>query len=75
MKNTHFPTLGSAVLHLNGYHHGEFLDRLNAVSRHDPEWVRNIADIMVSFDWESEEEKKRMLKWSLKEKFTQAMNA
>ena len=75
MTKSNFPTLGSAVLHLSGYHHGEFLDRLNVVARHDPEWVRNIADITMAFDWESEEEKKMMLKWSLREKFTQAVNA
>jgi hypothetical protein len=75
MTKSNFPTLGSAVLHLSGYHHGEFLDRLNVVARHDPEWVRNIADIMMAFDWQSEEEKKMMLKWSLREKFTQAVNA
>lgn len=75
MANTNFPTLGSAVLHLSKYHHGEHLDRLNTLARQDPEWVRNVADIMVSYDGHSEEEKKMILKWSIKEKFTQAVNA
>ena len=75
MTKSNFPFIGSAVLYLNGFHHGEFLDRLNVVSRHDPEWIRNIADIMMAFDWESEEEKKRMLKWSIKEKYVIAVNS
>ena len=75
MTKSNFPFIGSAVLHLSKYHHGEYLDRLNAVARHDPEWVRNIADIMMSFDWQSEDEKKLMLKWSIQEKFTQTVNA
>ena len=72
---TNFPTIGSAVLYLNGLHYGELLDRLNVVARHDPEWIRNIADIMMAFDWENEEEKKLMFKWSLKEKYVTAVNA
>ena len=72
---TNFPTIGSAVLYLNSLHYGEFLDRLNVVSRHDPEWIRNIADIMMAFDWPNEEEKKLMFKWSLKEKYVTAVNA
>ena len=75
MTESNFPTIGSAVLYLNSFHHGELLGRLNVVSRHDPDWIRNIADITMAFDWESEEEKKLMLKWSIKEKFTQAVNA
>ena len=72
---TNFPTIGSAVLYLNSLHYGEFLDRLNVVARHDPEWIRNIADIMMAFDWENEKEKKLMFKWSLKEKYVTAVNA
>jgi len=75
MTKSNFPTIGSAVLYLNGFHYGEFLDRLNVVSRHDPEWIRNIADATMMFDWESEEEKKRMLKWSIKEKYVIAVNS
>lgn len=75
MTESNFPTIGSAVLYLNSLHYGEFLDRLNVVSRHDPEWIRNIADITMAFDWESEEEKKRMLKWSIKEKYVIAVNS
>ena len=72
---TNFPTIGSAVLYLNSLHYGEFLDRLNVVSRHDPEWIRNIADIMMAFDWENEDEKKLMVKWTLKEKYVTAVNS
>lgn len=75
LDKSNFPFIGSAVLYLNSLHHGEFLDRLNVVSRHDPEWIRNIADIMMAFDWENEEEKKLMFKWSLKEKYVTAVNA
>ena len=75
MTKSNFPFIGSAVLHLNGYHHGELLDRLNVVARHDPEWIRNIADIMMTFDWENEKEKKLMFKWSLKEKYVTAVNS
>ena len=75
MTKSNFPTIGSAVLYLNSLHYGEFLDRLNVVSRHDPEWIRNIADIMMTFDWENEDEKKLMFKWSLKEKYVTAVNA
>ena len=75
LDKSNFPTIGSAVLYLNGWHHGEFLDRLNTVSRHDPEWIRNIADTMMMFDWEDEETKRSMFKWSLKEKYVIAVNA
>jgi len=72
---SNFPTIGSAVLYLNSLHYGEFLDRLNVVARHDPEWIRNIADITMAFDWENEDEKKLMFKWSLKEKYVNAVNS
>ena len=75
MTESNFPTIGSAVLYLNSLHYGEFLDRLNVVSRHDPDWIRNIADIMMEFDWPNEDEKKLMFKWSLKEKYVTAVNA
>ena len=75
MTKSNFPTIGSAVLYLNGFHYGEFLDRLNVVSRHDPEWIRNIADIMMSFDWPNEDEKKLMFKWSLQERYVTAVNS
>ncbi len=74
LDKSNFPTIGSAVLYLNGWHYGEFLDRLNVVSRHDPEWIRNIADTMMMFDWEDEETKRSMFKWSLKEKYVMAVN-
>jgi len=45
MDNT-FPTLGSAVLYLNGFHHGKHLGRLNYLSRHNPEWVMTTAQGM-----------------------------
>jgi hypothetical protein len=75
MTESNFPTIGSAVLYLNSFHHGELLDRLNVVSRHDPEWIRNIADIMMSFDWPNEDEKKLMFKWSLQERYVTAVNS
>ena len=75
MTESKFPTIGSAVLYLNSLHYGEFLDRLNVVSRHDPEWIRNIADIMMAFDWGNEKEKKLMFKWSLNEKYVNAVNS
>ena len=75
LDKSNFPTIGSAVLYLNGWHHGEFLDRLNVVSRHDPEWIRNIADTMMMFDFEDEETKRSMFKWSLKEKYVIAVNS
>ncbi len=75
MTESNFSTIGPAVLYLNGLHYSEFLDLLNVVSRHDPEWIRNIADIMMAFDWESEDEKKLMFKWSLKERYVTAVNS
>ena len=75
LDKSNFPTIGSAVLYLNGWHHGEFLDRLNVVSRHDPEWIRNIADTMMMFDFEDEETKRSMFQWSLKEKYVIAVNS
>ena len=42
MDNT-FPTIGAAVLYLNGFHHGEHLDRLNMLARVNPDWVRGTA--------------------------------
>ena len=41
-----FPTLGAAVLYLNGFHHGKHLDRLNYLSRHKPDWVMRVANNM-----------------------------
>ena len=41
-----FPTLGAAVLYLNGFHHGKHLGRLNYLSRHQPDWVMSIATNM-----------------------------
>ena len=75
LDKSNFPTIGSAVLYLNSFHYGEFLDRLNVVSRHDPEWIRNIADITMAFDWQSEDEKRLMFKWTLKEKYVTAVNS
>ena len=72
---TNFPTIGSAVLYLNSLHYGELLDRLNVVARHDPEWIRNIADITMAFDWPNEREKRLMFKWSLNEKYVDAVNS
>ena len=75
MTESNFPFIGSAVLYLNSLHHGALLDRLNVVARHDPEWIRNIADITMAFDWQSEREKRLMFKWSLNEKYVDAVNS
>jgi len=45
MNNT-FPTLGSAVLYLNGFHHGKHLGRLNTLARINPEWVKTTAQAL-----------------------------
>ena len=41
-----FPTLGAAVLYLNGFHHGKYLGRLNFLARVNPEWVMTTAQGM-----------------------------
>lgn len=45
MQNA-FPTLGAAVLYLNGFNHGKHLDRLNYLSRHKSDWVMDTANRM-----------------------------
>jgi hypothetical protein len=47
MQNA-FPTIGAAVLYLNGFHHGEHIGRLNYLSRLKPEWVTSVANHMWS---------------------------
>ena len=41
-----FPTLGAAVLYLNGFHHGKHLGRLNFLARTNPDWVMTTAQGM-----------------------------
>ena len=43
MENA-FPTLGAAVLYLNGFNHGKHSDRLNYLSRQKPDWVMETAN-------------------------------
>ena len=43
MSNT-FPTLGAAVLYVNGFHHGKYLNKLNFIARHNPDWVMGTAN-------------------------------
>ena len=75
MTGSNFPSVGSAVLvPLNSLPYGEFLGQLERGLTPRPEWIQNIADIMMAFDWENEEEKKLMLKWTLKEKYVTAVN-
>tara|TARA_R100001163_G_C4972020_1_gene131554 strand:- start:47 stop:316 length:270 start_codon:yes stop_codon:yes gene_type:complete len=44
MQNA-FPTIGAAVLYLNGFHHGKHLRRLNYLSCHKPDWVMEAATV------------------------------
>ena len=38
-----FPTLGAAVLYINGFHDGKYLNKLNFIARHNPDWVMGTA--------------------------------
>jgi hypothetical protein len=74
MQNA-FPTLGAAVLYLNGFHHGKHLDRLNYLSRLTPMWVMSIATTM----WESRDEAiaedyPDLLAFSIKELYVKTFN-
>ena len=48
MQNA-FPTLGAAVLYINGFNHGKHLGRLNYLAKYKPDWVMTVANNM----WES----------------------
>ena len=80
MQNA-FPTLGAAVLYLNGFHYGKHLDRLNYLSRYNPDWVMSVANNM----WESRNddlvgEKSTidfyadMLDWAIPDVYTRTLN-
>ena len=74
MQNA-FPTLGAAVLYLNGFHHGKHLDRLNYLSRLTPMWVMSIANKM----WETRHEDiakdyPDLLAFSIKELYVKTFN-
>jgi len=74
MQNA-FPTLGAAVLYLNGFHYGKHLGRLNYLSRHNPEWVMSVATTM----WESRDEAiakdyPDLLAFSIKELYVKTFN-
>jgi len=74
MQNA-FPTIGAAVLYLNGFHHGKYLGRLNYLSRHQPDWVMSVATKM----WESRDENiakdyPDLLAFSIKELYVKTFN-
>ena len=74
MQNA-FPTLGAAVLYLNGFHHGKHLDRLNYLSRHKPDWVMSIATTMWSGrDTDLAKDYPEALAFALKEAYVQTFN-
>jgi hypothetical protein len=75
MQNA-FPTLGAAVLYLNGFHHGKLLDRLNFLARHEPEWVMSIANTMwiQSCHEDIAENKPLLLAFAVKEAYVQTFN-
>ena len=74
MKNA-FPTLGAAVLYLNGFHHGKHLDRLNYLSRHQPDWVMSIANNMWrTRDTNVAKDFPDLLAWSIKEVYVKTFN-
>ena len=74
MQNA-FPTIGAAVLYLNGFHHGKYLGRLNYLARLTPMWVMSLAENM----WESRHEDVAkdypdLLAWSIKELYVKTFN-
>jgi len=80
MNNT-FPTLGSAVQYLNGFHHGKHLDRLNYLSRFNGDWVMEVASNM----WETRNDGllgnesrhtfyANMLDWAIPDVYTRTLN-
>jgi len=74
MQNA-FPTLGSAVLYLNGFHYGKHLHRLNYLSRLKPEWVMSIANSMWEFrDTDMAKDYPDLLAFSIKEAYVQTFN-
>jgi hypothetical protein len=74
MQNA-FPTLGAAVLYLNGFHHGKHLGRLNYLSRHNPEWVMSLATKMWDFrDTDIAKDYPDLLAFSIKELYVKTFN-
>ena len=72
MQNA-FPTLGSAVLYLNGFHYGKHLDRLNFLARLKPEWVMSVANNM----WEHRNDDDfyaDLLDWAIPDIYAQTFN-
>ena len=68
-----FPTLGAAVLYLNGFHYGKHLDRLNYLSRFKPDWVMSVANTM----WENRNEGDfyaDLLDWAIPDVYTRTLN-
>ena len=74
MQNA-FPTIGAAVLYLNGFHHGKHLDRLNYLSRLKPEWVMSLSTKMWEFrDTDMAKDYPDLLAFSIKEAYVQTFN-
>ena len=80
MENA-FPTLGAAVLYLNGFNHGKHSDRLNYLSRYNPDWVMSVANNM----WETRDDElvgeeprsefyANMLDWAIPDVYTRTLN-
>ena len=73
--DNHFPTLGAAVQYLNGFHHGEHLQRLNYLSRHQPDWVMSVANNMwKTRDSEFAKDYPDLLAFAIKEVFVKTFN-
>ena len=74
MQNA-FPTLGAAVLYLNGFHHGKHLDRLNYLSRHHAWWITSTADNLWRHrDTESAKDHADLLAFGLNELYVMSVN-
>lgn len=74
MRNA-FPTLGAAVLYLNSFHHGSNRERLNFISKHNPEWVMSIATKMWEFrDTDMSKDYADLLAFSIKELYVETYN-
>ena len=74
MQNA-FPTIGAAVLYLNGFHHGKHLGRLNYLSRHQPDWVMSVANNMWrTRDTEFAKDYPDLLAFGIKEVYVQTFN-
>ena len=76
MQNS-FPTLGAAVLYLNGFHHGKHLSQLNYLSLYNPEWVMTTAQAMYDHTLIMEHDPNTyvtMLGFAIKDRYTAPHN-